>query len=62
MNFNGQPNMCFGKIISCTCDLHIKLNILNPLIYFYFLSNDLKNESFALQSFFQNFQNFDIFV
>jgi hypothetical protein len=31
MNFNGQPNMFFGKIISYTCDFHLKLNILNPL-------------------------------
>jgi hypothetical protein len=31
MNFNGQPNMFFGKIISCTCDPHLKLDILNPL-------------------------------
>ncbi len=31
MNFNGQPNMFFGKIISCTCDLHLILDILNPL-------------------------------
>jgi len=31
MNFNGQLNMFFGKIISYTCDLHLKLDILNPL-------------------------------
>ncbi len=31
MNFNGQLNMFFGKIFSCTCDLHLKLDILNPL-------------------------------
>jgi hypothetical protein len=31
MRYNGQPNMLFGKIISYTCDLHLKLNILNPL-------------------------------
>jgi len=31
MNFNGQLNMFFGKIISCTCDLYLKLDILNPL-------------------------------
>jgi hypothetical protein len=51
MNFNGQPNMFFGKtIISCTCDLHLKQNILNPLNII-FLSNGLKTESFALQPF-----------
>jgi hypothetical protein len=31
MNFNGQLNMFFGRIISYTCDLHLKLDILNPL-------------------------------
>ncbi len=31
MNFNGQPNMFFAKIFSCTCHLHLKLDILNPL-------------------------------
>ncbi len=31
MSFNELPNMFFGKIISYTCDLHLKLNILNPL-------------------------------
>jgi len=31
MSFNRQPNMFFDKIISCTCDLHLKLDILNPL-------------------------------
>jgi hypothetical protein len=36
MSFNWQPNIFFGKIISYTCDLHLKLNFLNPLnIYFY---------------------------
>jgi hypothetical protein len=38
MGFNGQPNMFFGKIISYTCDLHTKLDILNPLNII-FLSN-----------------------
>jgi hypothetical protein len=38
MSFNGQPNMFFGKIISYTYDLHLKLEILNPL-NIYFLSN-----------------------
>jgi len=36
MNFNGQPNMFISMFISFTCDLHLKLNILNPLnIFFY---------------------------
>jgi hypothetical protein len=61
MCFNGQPNMFFIKIISCTCDLFLKLDILNPLNII-FLSNSLKNESFALQPFFSKFQNIEIFV
>jgi len=47
MSFNGQPDMFFGMFNSFTCDLHLKLNILNPLNII-FLSNGLKNESFAL--------------
>jgi hypothetical protein len=43
MSLNGQPNIFFGKINSYTCDLHLKLNILNTLNIFV-----LKNESFAL--------------
>jgi len=36
MSFNGQSNMFIGKIISCTCHIHVKLNILNPFnICFY---------------------------
>jgi hypothetical protein len=31
MSLNGQPNRFSSKTISCTCDLHLKLNILNPL-------------------------------
>jgi len=46
MSFNGQPNLFFGKIIFCTCDLHLKLDILNPLNII-FLSNGFLNESFA---------------
>jgi hypothetical protein len=38
MSFNGQPNMFFGKIISYTCDLHLKLNILNLLNFFFLLN------------------------
>jgi hypothetical protein len=47
MSFNGQPNMFFGMFISFTCNLYLKLDILNPLNII-FLSNGLKNESFAL--------------
>jgi len=43
MSFNGQPNMFLGKIISFTCDLHLKLDILNPLNIFF--AKWLKNES-----------------
>jgi hypothetical protein len=32
MSFNRQPNMFFDKIISYTCDMHLKLDILSPLI------------------------------
>jgi hypothetical protein len=38
MSFNGQPNTFFGNIIFCTCDLHLKLNILNPLNFFFSLN------------------------
>jgi hypothetical protein len=30
-SFNGQPNMFSSIIISYTCDVHSKLDILNPL-------------------------------
>jgi hypothetical protein len=46
--------MFFDKIIFCTCDLHLKLNILNSLNIIV-LSNGLKNESFFLQFFFLKF-------
>jgi hypothetical protein len=52
--------MFFGTFISFTCDLHLKLDILNPLNII-FLSNGLKNESFALQPFLSKFQDFEIF-
>jgi hypothetical protein len=45
--------MFFDKIIFCTCDLHLKLDILNTLNII-FLLNGLKNEFFVLQPFFQN--------
>jgi hypothetical protein len=50
----------FGMFISFTCDMHIKLDILNPLNII-LLSNGLKNESFALQPFPSKFQDFEIF-
>jgi hypothetical protein len=50
----------FGMLISYTCDLHLKLNILN-LLNIIFLSNGFKNESFALESFPSKFQDFEIF-
>jgi hypothetical protein len=43
MNFNGQPNMFFGMFISFTCDLHLKLDILNPFNII-FLSKKFLNE------------------
>ncbi len=61
MSFNWQPNMFFGMCISFMCDLHIKLDILNPLNIFFFLSNGFLNASFALQPFFSKFQDFEIF-
>jgi hypothetical protein len=45
--------MFFDKIIFCTCDLHLKLDILN-LLNIIFLLNGLKNEFFVLQPFFEN--------
>jgi hypothetical protein len=53
--------MFLGKIISFTCDLHLKLNILNQLNIIV-LSTGLKNESFALQPFTSKFQDFELFV
>jgi len=54
LSFNGQPNILFSKIICYTCDLHLKLNILN-LSNIMFSPNGKKNESFALQLFSLNF-------
>jgi hypothetical protein len=39
--------MFFDKIIFYTCDMCLKLNILNPLNIF-FVSSDFLNEFFAL--------------
>ncbi len=41
-------------------DLHLKLNILNPLNIIFWL-NGFKNEFFALQPFPSKFQDFEIF-
>jgi hypothetical protein len=60
MNINGQPNIFLAMFISCMGDLHLKLNIFNPLNII-FLSNGLKNESFNLQPFPLKFQDFEIF-
>ncbi len=61
MGFNRQPNIFLGKIIPYTCDLHPKLDILNPLDIIV-LSNGFLNESFALQPFLSKFENFENFV
>jgi hypothetical protein len=55
MSFNGQPNMFFGMFISFTCDLHLKLDILNSLNII-FLSNGLKMNPLPSSLFFQNFK------
>jgi hypothetical protein len=55
MSFNGQPNMFFGMFISFICDLHLKLDILNPL-NINFLSNGFLNESSPCNLLFQNFK------
>ncbi len=55
MSFNGQPNMFFGKIISCTCELHLKLDILNPLNIM-FCQMVLKTSLLPCNPFFQNFK------
>jgi hypothetical protein len=60
MSFSEQPNMFLGMFISLTCDLHLKLDILNPMKMIFFL-NGLKNEFFAMQPFLSKFQNFEIF-
>jgi hypothetical protein len=54
MSFNGQLKMFFGHIISYTCDLHLKLNILNPLNII-FWSNGFKMNSLTCKTFLQNF-------
>jgi hypothetical protein len=40
--------MFFGMFIYYAYDLHLKLDILNPLNIIFKISNGLKNESFAL--------------
>jgi hypothetical protein len=55
MNFNGQSNIFFCMFISFTCDLHLKLDILNPLnIFFYKMV--LKMNPLPCSLFFQNFK------
>jgi hypothetical protein len=60
MSFNGQLSIFFDMFISYTCNLHIKLDILNTLNII-FLSNGFLNEPFALQPFPSKFQDFEIF-
>jgi hypothetical protein len=54
MSFNGQVNMFFGKIITYTCDLHLKLNILNTLMI-------LRMNILPYSFFFQNFKTLKFF-
>jgi hypothetical protein len=55
--FNGQPNIFFGKIIFSTCDLHLKLNILNPFnIFFYQMV--FENSFLPCNPFLQDFEIF----
>jgi hypothetical protein len=55
ISFNEQPNVFFGKVISYTCDMHIKLYILNPLNIM-FLSNGLKMNPLPYNLFLQIFK------
>jgi hypothetical protein len=58
MGFNGQANIFFSKITSCTCNVHIKLDILNPSNISFF-AKWLKNEYFTFSPFLQNFKTFN---
>ncbi len=51
----------FGKIISCTCDLHLKLHILNPLNIIFFINWFFK-WVLCLATLFSKYQNFESFV
>jgi hypothetical protein len=55
MNFNGQPNMFFVKIIYCACDLLLKLDILN-LLNILFCQMVRKMNLLPCSPFFQNFK------
>jgi hypothetical protein len=48
--------MFFGKIISYTCDLHLELNILNPLNIM-FMPNVEKMNPLCYSHFFLNFMS-----
>jgi len=61
MGFENQLNMLFHIIISYTCDVHLKLEILN-LMDIKKYPNYLLKESFPLQPFASKFQNFEIFM
>jgi len=60
MSFNGQPNMFFGKIISYTSELHLKLEILKPLNIM-FCKMVLKMSPLPYNLFFQNFKTLKFF-
>jgi hypothetical protein len=55
MNFNGQPNMFFGKIISYTYDMHLKLYIWTQWTFF-FGQMVKKMNPFPLSLFLKNFK------
>jgi hypothetical protein len=55
MSFNGQPNMFFDMFISFTCDLHLKLNILN-LVNIFFYQMVLKMSPLLCNLFVQTFK------
>ncbi len=52
---------CFLTRLFFTCDLHLKLQILNPFDSI-FLPNNFLNESFALQFVLSKNLNFEIFL
>jgi hypothetical protein len=60
MSFNGQPICIFGMFISFTCDLHLKLDILNPLKILFFINGLKMNPLPYNLFFFQNFKNLKI--
>jgi hypothetical protein len=61
MGFKIQLNTFFHIIISYTCVVHLKLEILN-LMDIKKQPNYLRNKSFPLQPFASKFQDFEIFM